>query len=410
MSLRLIGLMGMLIIAMGAGPAVREPGEQLAGPDAGANPPKMDNTFAVNLYQRLADGNEKNLLFSPVSIHTALAMAWAGARGQTAEQMARTLHFPNHSPGPYLLKFFLQSVNGVSGARPDGLSIANALWGQKGYPFMPEYLKTVDTDYGGHLAELDFVNASEAARQTINDWASAQTHERIQELLPPKSITPETRLVLTNAIYFKGKWELPFLKSGTADLPFTTGDGKQVTVPMMIERENLRYAEDNAVQLVERPYASGELALRLFVPKAADGLWKVEKDLTDKQLRDLSAHATTTDTCVWLPRFKLETRYDQELKKDLVAMGMGLAFGPEADFSGISSAENLSISEIIHKAFMQVDEEGTEAAAATAVGLFGSAQPPPKVFLRADHPFLFSIVDRATGAMLFLGRVENPQL
>ncbi|HEY2588755.1 MAG TPA: serpin family protein [Tepidisphaeraceae bacterium] len=368
----------------------------------------MNNAFAMDLYGRLAGGNVKNVFFSPTSVQTALAMAWAGARGATAEEMARTLHLPNDPGGAGQVGAYLRNLNGAGDQRGYELSVANALWGMKGYPFQLAYLQTVEKEYGGHLAELDFANASDAARQTINDWVAQQTRDKIKDLMPAGSVTPATRLVLTNAIYFKGKWDLPFPKAQTQDAEFTTGDGQKVKVPLMYQQAHLRYAEDDTVQMLELPYGRGELAMRIFLPKAADGLPAFEKGLTEQRLNDLAGHATSPEVRVWLPRFKLETGY--ELQKDLPQMGMRLAFTGQADFSGMSSAERFYIDLVVHKAFVNVDEEGTEAAAATGVGMRATAiaiHREPKVF-RGDHPFLFAIVHRSSGAMLFMGRLENP--
>jgi serpin B len=391
-----------------------------AAPAAAANPNapadnshakvgRMNNAFAMDLYGQLAASKDKNVFFAPTSVQTALAMACAGARGATAEEMARTLHLQLDPGGAVQLGAFLRSLNGERNPRGYELSVANALWGLKGYPFQPAYLQTVEKDYGGHLAELNFAQAPDAARQTINDWVAGQTHDKIKDLMPAGSVTPQTRLVLTNAIYFKGKWDQPFPKAQTHDADFTTAEGRKVKTPLMYQQAHFRYAEDDAVQMVELPYGHGELAMRIFLPKAADGLPAFEKGLTEQRLADLAAKATSPEVRVWLPRFKLETAY--ELQKDLPQMGMRLAFSAgQADFSGMSSAERFWIDLVVHKAFVQVDEEGTEAAAATGVGMRATAMQrpqPPKVF-RADHPFLFAIVHRASGAMLFMGRLESP--
>jgi serpin B len=279
----------------------------------------------------------------------------------------------------------------------------------KGYPFLPAYLHTVENDYGGHLAELNFAAAPDAAREQINDWVARQTHDKIKDLMPPGSVTAQTRLVLTNAIYFKSAWQEPFRKGATADADFTTAGGHKVTAPLMAQMERFRYAENDAVQMVELPYNHGTLAMRIFLPKTADGLAAFEKGLTTKRLDDLAAKAESTSVKVWLPRFKVETGY--ELQKVLPAMGMARAFSATgADFSGMTSAERFWIDVVIHKAFVNVDEEGTEAAAATGVGMRATAVTAfrePKVF-RADHPFLFAIVHQPSGAMLFMGRLVSP--
>lgn len=386
-----------------AGPAARSraaagnPEEQVG---------RMNNAFAVDLYARLTRENEKNVFFSPTSVQTALAMAWAGARGATARELATAMRFGNDPGGTKALAEFLRDLNGRGKQRGYELSVANALWGMKAYSFSPAYLHTVETDYGGHLAELDFENATEAARQTINAWVAAQTYDKIKELL--ESLDPGTRLVLTNALYFKSPWQLPFDKKATADADFMAANGQKATAPFMHQTAVFGYAEDDAVQMLELPYGEGDLAMRVFLPKSNDGLPSFEKALTARRLYDLADRSKPNQVSVSLPRFKVETRY--QLERELPEMGIPLAFSPQADFSGMSSAEHFHIDEVIHKAFVRIDEEGTEAAAATAIVLLGSsgeAHYERKVF-RADHPFMFVIVHRPSGAMLFMGRVENP--
>lgn len=410
MSIRLIGLAALLmscVTAAAVRAAVPEAKESAENPDAKVG--RMNNAFAIDLYARLAEGKQGNVFFSPTSVQTALAMVWAGARGATAEEMAKTLRLQDDPGGAQHLAEFLRSLNGGGEQRGFELSVANALWGMKGYPFQPAYLQTVEKEYGGHLAELDFATSSDAARQTINDWVAKQTNDKIKDLMPTGSVTPQTRLVLTNAIYFKSAWQERFHKTATTDADFTTAEGQKVKAPFMTQQEQFRYAEDDAVQMLELPYNHGELAMRIFLPKAADGLAAFEKGLNEKRLEDLAGQAAFTQVRVWLPRFKLETGY--ELQKVLPEMGMSRAFNArEADFSGMSSAERFWIDVVIHKAFVNVDEEGTEAAAATGVGMRATAiqvQHQPKTF-RADHPFLFAIVHRPSGAILFMGRLGNP--
>lgn len=396
-----IGLLVMLIGVAGAAPQSRAAAENL---DEQVG--RRNNAFAVDLYARLARDNEKNVFFSPTSVQTALAMVWAGARGATAQEMARTLRLQNDPSSTKALSEFLRGLNGRGTQRGYELSVANALWGLKGYLFLPAYLHTVETEYGGHLSELDFENATEAARQTINAWVAAQTHDKIKELL--ESLDPGTRLVLTNALYFKSAWQLPFDKKATADAAFTTANGQKATAPFMHQTAVFAYAEDDAVQMLELRYGEGDLAMRIFLPKSTDGLPSFEKGLTARRLNDLADHSKLDEVNASLPRFNLETRY--ELERELPLMGMRLAFSPQADFSGMSSAGHLVVSAVIHKAFAQVDEEGTEAAAATAITMLGSSGEThyERKAFRADHPFLFAIVHRPSGAMLFMGRLENP--
>lgn len=368
----------------------------------------MDNAFAFDLYPRLS-ANQGNRFFSPISIQTALAMTWAGARGQTADQMARTLHLDADPDAGARLGAFLRSLNEAGSKGGFELSVADALWGLTGYPFTPAYLASVEKNYGGHLAELDFVNDPDGSRKTINDWVAGQTHDKIKDLLPPGSVAPATRLVLTNAIYFKGKWDRPFEKSQTHHADFAVSADRKVSAPFMYQQAKFRYAEDDDVQALDLPYGNGELSMRILLPKKAAELAAFERGLTASRFEDLGSRLQTEDVQVWLPRFKVETEY--RLEEVLPAMGMKLAFEPgRADFGGMTSASSFVISAVIHKAYVQTDEEGTEAAAATGVTMRATAvmvHKPPKQF-RADHPFVFAIVHRPSGAILFMGKLASP--
>jgi serpin B len=367
---------------------------------------QMNNAFGTDLYAQLS-AKEGNLFFSPTSIQIALAMTWAGARGQTADEMARTLHLDGNDKSHEALGQFLQTLNADGKKGGYELAVSNALWGAKGYSFMPAYLATVEKDYGGHLTNLDYASDPEACRKMINDWVAGQTRDKIQDLMPFGSIDRGTRLVLTNAIYFKGKWDLPFDKKQTQDGDFTLAGGQTAKIPLMFQSKHFRYAEDENVQVLELPYGHNDLAMQIFLPKAVDGLPAFEKSLTADRIAALTSQLASQDVRVWLPRFKLENGF--EMADVLKAMGMTRAFSNQADFSGMSSAESLFISRVIHKAFVNVDEEGTEATAATGIvmaptGMF--RREPPKIF-RADHPFVFVIVHQKTGAILFMGRLSK---
>lgn len=379
-----------------------------AGPDAKEKVAAMNNAFALDLYTRLSSG-AGNQFFSPTSIQTALAMAWAGARGETAQQMARTLHLDAEPNAGLKLGAFLRDLNEAGSKGGYELSVANALWGLTGYPFLPAYLERVEKDYGGHLAELNFVTDPEGSRKTINDWVAGQTHDKIKDLLGQGSIAPSTRLVLTDAIYFKGKWDQPFDKARTQDAEFAIDPGRKISAPFMYQQAKFKYAEDDNLQVLELPYGHGELAMRIFLPKSADRLSAIERDLTESAFAQWTARLQREDVQVWLPRFKLETEY--RLEDVLPAMGMKLAFEPgRADFSGMSSSSSFFISAVIHKAYVQTDEEGTEAAAATGITMRATAvlvRREPKQF-RADHPFVFAIVHQPSGAILFMGRLNSP--
>jgi serpin B len=365
---------------------------------------KSNTAFALDLYARLRSP-KKNLFFSPFSISTALAMTYAGARGKTAEQMAKVLHFPKEALHRAFSELLRATERAGSG---NTLAVANALWGQRGFRFLKPYLQLVRTSYRGALEQVDFAKATEQARQTINRWVERRTQKRIKNLIPKGILTPLTRLVLTNAIYFKGTWQVQFAKAKTKKQPFTLEGGKRVEVPLMHHpKGRWKYAAGKDHQLLELPYKGEKLAMVVLLPRKPDGLEQLERQLSpawlEKRLRALKKQKVD----LYLPRFKLETAF--RLSKQLKAMGMPLAFSDAADFSGMSTQDDLLIQAVLHKAFVDVNEEGTEAAAATAVAVRvrGIAAPPP-VF-RADHPFLCLIRDRATDSILFMARVADPR-
>jgi len=365
---------------------------------------KGDNEFAFDLYGRLRH-HDGNLFFSPNSISTALAMTYAGARGDTADEMARALHFT--LPPEQLHPAFgalVRELNGAGRKRGYQLSVANALWGRKGYGFKDDFLRLARANYGGGLREVDFARNAEGARKEINSWVEKQTREKIKDLLKPSDVTPGTPLILTNAIYFKGDWLSPFKKEQTRDEPFAIGGGTRVTARMMHQTAKFRYHDSGTTQVLELPYAGKELSMVVLLPKAVEGLADLESSLTADRVAGWLSRLREQEVVVSLPRF--QTTAEFRLRDQLSALGMRRAF-TNADFSGITDKEGLSISDVIHKAFVDVNEEGTEAAAATAVisrGLSPSKQP---VF-RADHPFVFLIRDTRHGSVLFLGRVVNP--
>jgi len=382
------------------------------------------NAFALDLYGRLAFGEEGNLFFSPASIHTALSMTYAGAAGKTAEQMAEVLRLP---PGeaahrvygeilgdlntPKKVRAWARDVDKPISVPAYELVVANALWGQDGYPFKAAFTQLVEKHYGAGLSSVDYVQAAEAARTTINDWVEKQTQGRIKDLIPPGVLNAMTRLVLTNAIYFKSQWAEQFSERATKDGDFRLGDGKSVKVPMMRQQEKFGYLETDAFQALEMPYKAGELSMVVLLPKAVDGLAAFEKGLTADKLAGWMGGLKRREVKVTLPKWKMTSQFG--LADMLKKMGMTDAFAPgTADFSGMTTAEKLFISAVIHKAFFEVDEEGTEAAAATAVAIAATAMPPqpaePKVF-KADHPFLYLIRHRPTDLVLFMGRVANPK-
>jgi serpin B len=367
-----------------------------------------NNRFAVELLGQVRD-QPGNLFFSPSSISTALAMTYAGARHETARQMAETLHFT--LPPDRLHPAFASLIRSLeSGASEGGyrLSVANRLWGPKGYHYRPDFLSITRDQYGAELAEVDFA-ASEQARQTINAWISEKTEGKILDLIPSGVLDALTRLVLTNAIYFKGTWSEPFPKALTQEAPFHLTRDETTKAPLMQRQGDLRFWAGEGLKVVELPYAGGTLAMTVLLPDAIDGLPALEAGLTDEKLGRWLSGLRSRKVAVALPRFKMTSEFS--LGQTLAKMGMPLAFDRNrADFSGITSVEPLYIAAVIHKAFVDVNEEGTEAAAATGVVMKTRAAmvPQPIAVFRADHPFLFLIRDLKSGSILFLGRVVNP--
>ncbi|HVS35534.1 MAG TPA: serpin family protein [Gemmataceae bacterium] len=367
---------------------------------------KGDAAFALDLYAKLRT-EDGNLFFAPHSISAALAMTRGGARGDTAAEMDRGLHFT--LPQERLHAAFAalgRQINGDPADKKRGyqLSTANALWGQKGYGFSPDFLQLVRDNYGGGFRELDFAGATEEARQTVNAWVEQQTNDKIKELLQKGDLTGNTKLVLTNAIYFKGDWASRFKKDRTLDAPFHVAADKSVNVPLMNQEGSFRFFYGDNMEALELPYAGDELSMVLLLPHKIDGLADLEKALTPQNLDGWLGKLRKVDEVeVSIPRFKMTSRF--ELKDTLRDMGMPTAFSEASDFSGFTGGPNgLHIAHVIHKAYVDVNEEGAEAAAATAVVSDDSAPPQ----FRADHPFLFLIRNRRSGAILFLGRMTDP--
>ena len=366
---------------------------------------KGNTAFACDLYAELR-AQPGNLFFSPYSISTALAMTYAGARGRTAAQMAEVLHFmPKQHTVHEAFQELTRYFRDIQAAEAFALHIANALWLQQDFEVLEEFPDTLERYYAAKLFQVNFRKASEKVRKRINAWVAEQTRQKIQNLIPRGMITSLTRFVLTNAIYFKGVWKHPFDKQQTSDMPFWVAPDNQVRAAMMHQKTPLNYGETENLQVLEMPYTGQKLSMVILLPKAKDGLAELECQLNADQLDSWLATLERRDVEVYVPRFKM-TR-PLTLSSVLRAMGMTEAFSPNADFSGIEPNNSLFLSEVIHKAFVDVNEEGTEAAAATAVVGLTSAPEPTPVF-KADHPFVFMIREQKTGSLLFLGRMTNP--
>jgi len=389
--------------------------ERITSPDVNPSEQALlvegNSAFAFELYQALRE-QEGNLFYSPHSISVALAMTYAGARNETAQQMADTLNFileqERLHPAFNWLDIELASRGeGAEGKDDEGfrLNIVNAIWGQKDYGFLPSFLDILAENYGAGLRILDFMNETEKSRLAINDWVSDQTEGRIEDLIPQGAIDALTRLVLTNAIYFNAAWEYPFDEDMTADGPFYLLDEGQVIVPMMKQTESFGYTNGEGYQAVELQYDGNELSMVILLPEA-DQFQAFEEVLQPQQVCDIIDGLQNAQVTLTMPKFEFDSEFS--LKNTLAGMGMPIAFSSAADFSGMTGNRELFISDVVHKAFVSVDEAGTEATAATAVIMPGSAAPEPPVEVTIDRPFIFLIRDIETGAILFVGRVINP--
>jgi len=365
-----------------------------------------NTTFALDLYGKLKDA-EGNLFFSPYSISTALAMTYAGARSNTEKQMAEILHFTLDQKQLHSAFACLEAqLNTLQEKEGIELNVANSLWAQKEYILLEEFLDLIKKYYGAELSLLDFKKACEAARKKINAWVEEKTKNRIKDLIKPGVLDSLTRLVLTNAIYFKGNWESQFKKSKTEETPFWLTAGKSIKVPMMNQKQNFKYMENDNLQVLELPYVGNDLSMIVLLPKKVDGLAQLESTLSVKNLTSWMGLLKEKEISVFLPKFKMSSQFS--LNKTLALMGMHDAFSEKADFSGMTGKKDLYISAVIHKAFVDVNEEGTEAAAATAVGMRLLSMPAPPPIFKADHPFIFLIRHNPSESILFLGRVINP--
>jgi len=364
---------------------------------------ESNNRFALDLFQALRDQEEGNLFVSPFSISTAFAMVYAGARGETQAQMAQVFHFSMDQdrlhPAFGALIRSLETGAGFDGYR---LNIANRLWGDDGFTLLPAYVNLTGEHYGADLRQLDF-GQSEAARGTINDWVAEKTEGKIQDLIPAGMIDANTKLILTNAIYFKGRWLSRFDPDLTRDLPFHLDATRTVSVPTMTQAGKFLLGGADGVQVLDLPYQTEDLSMIFLLPTEAGGLGALEDRLTLESLRDWMDSVHETEADLFIPRFEVESKV--MLKNVLADLGMPLAFGETADFSGIDGKRDLLIQDAVHKGYVLVNEEGTEAAGATGVGVGTTSVPPT---FQADHPFLILIWDRVTESILFLGRVADP--
>ncbi len=367
-----------------------------------------NRAFAVALHKRLVAGDTGNLFYSPYSISTALGMTYAGARGDTESQMATALHFP--APAEAIAPLFGALQRDIASAQNEGVEmlVANSLWPAQQYSFRDDYLTLIEQEFASAIYPVDYNMAAEVTER-INDWVELQTRDKIQNLIPGGALNALTRMVLVNAVYFNGKWDRPFSPEATLEQPFFVTESETKPVPMMYQELRAGYLETAEAQVLELPYKNYTMGMTVVLPSRSSSLAALENALTPEQLVDWLT-LPRREVKVYLPKFTMTSQFN--LARVMKALGMLDAFdGGKADFSGMTEAiQDLFISEIIHKAFVDVSEEGTEAAAATAVMMrTTSIRLDPVPVFRADRPFLFFITEKSTGSILFAGRFIEPQ-
>jgi serpin B len=367
-----------------------------------------NTAFALALYNQLSAA-EGNFLFSPYSISTVLALAYAGARGNTEKEMAETLQFELSQEHLHPAMAELKAVlHGIAEKGEVELMVANSLWPQKDYKLLETYLAIARRYYDVSIRGVDYIRGAEDARKLINKWVEEMTNEKIKHLIQPGVLNALTRLVLVNAIYYRGDWSSPFDPKQTKAEPFFLLSGKSVSVSMMHQKRKFNYGESESLKILELPYAGGDLSMLVLLPERPDGIRDVEGRFTVENLEKWTRLLSEQMVLVFLPTFKITAQF--RLDKTLISMGMHDAFNSnQANFAGIDGKTNrLFISAVVHKAFAEVNEQGTEAAASTGVAIGLTSLPPPPVTFRADHPFLFLIRENETGSILFMGRLSDP--
>lgn len=372
-----------------------------------------NNEFALDLYAEISDipGSE-NIFFSPYSISSALGMTYSGARGQTAVDMAEALHFTLPADGINRAFHSITetlnsgSLHGAESGEPFTLAISNGLWVQNGFELLDHFVTEITRYYSASVENLDFSNDAEGSREIINDWVAESTMDKILNLIPSGALGADTRVVLTNAVYFKASWRHPFNEHATADSRFMLTDGSAVSVPMMTQTEHFDYVSTEGCSAVELGYAGGSASMLIILP---DGdMQEFQHNFNADMLETIRRGLSSRNIHLSMPRFEFSESIG--LSDILSSLGMESAFGSNADFSGFTGNRDLYISEVLHKAFVKVDEEGTEAAAATAVIMNLLCMPETPLEMNIDRPFVFLILDRTTGSIIFMGRVMDPSI
>ena len=366
------------------------------------------NLFALDLFKKISEGSE-NLVFSPYSISTVLSMVYSGAGGTTAEQMSDVLYLPQAEqvdPASRELRERILSNDTLSGME---ISLANAIWAQQGFDFLPDYIGNIQLMYEAPLTEMDFINdnSREESRIKINMWVEENTRQKILDLIAPGVLDASTRMVLTNAVYFNGSWQWTFDEQLTSPSIFHVSPAESIETDFMHLTKSLPYYEDNEVQAIKLPYRNERLSMMVILPRSPDGWKMISRILDHERLGKLESQFESREVRVSVPKFTTEWKMD--LGRELSGMGMDLLFGRYADLSGMTGEKNLFVDKVIHQAFIEVSESGTEAAAATAavISLKSSLTDAPVSF-KADHPFLYLIRDHQTGCIIFMGRLVNP--
>ncbi len=368
---------------------------------------ESNNKFCLDLYNELRQ-TDGNLFFSSYSIFSALAMTYEGANGSTAKEMEKSLYLEDQEKFQEKFQSLQNEIN--KSKKKYELNSANAIWLQNKYPFKKDYIEKIEQFYHGKVTNLNFAEKAESSRRTINNWIEKKTNDKIKKLISPNVLSPLTRMVLTNAIYFKGKWKLEFKKEATEKRAFHLNDQNTIQTNMMRKTDYFRYGETENIQILEMEYEGDDLSMLIILPKRND-IENIEKLLNWEKLQSWNSLLKKEKVVVTIPKFTFETKYF--LNDYLINMGISAAFQSSADFSKMSPTAELFISDVIHQAFLEVSEEGTEAAAATAVVMEALSagpdhKPEIKIF-NADHPFLFLIQQKETKNILFFGRLKNPE-
>jgi serpin B len=369
---------------------------------------ESNNLFALDLFKQIQSKSE-NLIFSPYSIGTVLAMIYSGSGGKTETEMSEVLYFPPPELLDPVESGMRESMQATDTVRGIEFRLANAIWAQENFSFLADYLARVGKYYKAPLTLLDFIEPSnrEESRKKINYWVEENTNNRILDIIQPGILDASTRLVLTNAIYFNGGWMFPFDKATTSPSLFHHSKQGSAKTDFMHQTSSYPYYEDEEIQAISLPYKNNRMALMVILPKSIEGWRMISQVINYERINMVISGMETREVQLALPKFRSELQIN--LSQELTSMGMGTAFSRHADLSGMTGEENLYVDEVIHKAFIEVNEQGTEAAAATAavISLKSGLRDDPVRF-NADHPFVFFLLDRQTGCIIFTGRLVKP--